>query len=165
MFSVHSHAGNYYAYYCYYLFIWLSAFDATGGYIILSVQRTVACVKSSKKRIETDTHTLTHRERNCTRCRLLHLHASWPCKMQHHTDFLSLLLWLWLTRSLAFWFWQSWYYYEGRNLTVATHEAHNASRLLAINYTKSLEKLFQLKRPMLKTSRLTINFYLQIKCL
>lgn len=120
--------------------------------------------KIIKKCISTHTHTLvqantvldadyyscTHRDR--ARCQTAH---------SIHTDPLLLF------RSIAFAlsFWQSWYSYEGRNLTVATHEVHNASRLLAINYTKSLEKLFQLKRAMFKTSRLTINFYLQIKCL
>lgn len=102
--------------------------------------------KIIKKRMKT--HTRSQREWNCTRCRLLHLHASWPCKMLHHTfNPHGVSLGLWLARS----FWQSWYYYEGRNLTVATHEVCNASRLLAINYTKSLEKLYlNLKGPCLK---------------
>lgn len=113
------------------------------------------CLRKIIKKTHESTHTLTEKERNCTRCRLLHLHASWPCKMLHHTfNPHRASLWLWLARS----FWQSWYYYEGRNLTVATHEAHNASRLLTINYIKSLEKLFQLKKPMLKTSRLNDKF-------
>lgn len=102
-----------------------------------AVRCTVACVKSSK-----------NAGKHCTRCRLLQLHASWPCKNARcltthsiHTDSLFLFRSDWLAPS----FWQSWYSYEGRNLTVATHEVYNASRLLAINYRKSLEKLFQLK--------------------
>lgn len=43
-----------------------------------TILRLHGCLrKIIKKRMSTQT--------NCTRCRLLHSHASWPCKMPHHT--------------------------------------------------------------------------------